>query len=61
MVSYWKSTEHLLAYAKMRSAEHLPAWRAFNKHIGTNGDVSGTRRIVSPQGTSRVSTAAIAS
>jgi hypothetical protein len=39
MVSYWKSTEHLLAYAKMRNAEHLPAWRAFNKHIGTNGDV----------------------
>ena len=39
MVSYWTSTEHLLAYAKMRSAEHLPAWRAFNKHIGTNGDV----------------------
>jgi hypothetical protein len=39
LVSYWKSTEHLLAYAKMRNAEHLPAWRAFNKHVGTNGDV----------------------
>jgi hypothetical protein len=39
MVSYWRSTEHLLAYAKMRNAEHLPAWRAFNEHIGTNGDV----------------------
>ncbi|MFO0664045.1 MAG: DUF4188 domain-containing protein [Polyangiaceae bacterium] len=39
MVSYWKSYEHLHAYAKMRNAEHLPAWRAFNKHIGTNGDV----------------------
>lgn len=39
LVSYWKSTAHLLAYAKMREAEHLPAWRAFNKRVGTNGDV----------------------
>jgi hypothetical protein len=39
MVSYWRSTEHLLAYAKMRSAAHLPAWRAFNEFIGANGDV----------------------
>lgn len=39
MMSYWKSTEHLLAYAKSRTAEHLPAWRAFNKLIGTSGDV----------------------
>lgn len=39
LVSYWKSVDHLFAYAKQRNAEHLPAWRAFNKHIGTNGDV----------------------
>lgn len=39
MVSYWKSVDHLFAYAKSRNAEHLPAWRAFNRHIGTNGDV----------------------
>lgn len=39
MVSYWKSMDHLMRYAKMRNAEHLPAWRAFNQHIGTNGDV----------------------
>jgi hypothetical protein len=39
MVSYWKSVDHLFGYAKLRNAEHLPAWRAFNKHIGTNGDV----------------------
>jgi len=39
LVSYWKSVEHLFGYAKLRNAEHLPAWRAFNKHIGTNGDV----------------------
>ena len=39
MVSYWKSFDHLLAYAKLRSAEHLPAWRAFNQRVGTSGDV----------------------
>lgn len=39
MVSYWRSQEHLLAYAKSRSAKHLPAWKAFNEAIGTNGDV----------------------
>lgn len=39
MVSYWRSMEHLMAYAKSRNSEHLPAWRAFNHSIGTNGDV----------------------
>ncbi|MEO7034057.1 MAG: DUF4188 domain-containing protein [Polyangiaceae bacterium] len=39
LLSYWKTMDHLLAYAKLRNAEHLPAWRAFNKHIGVNGDV----------------------
>ena len=39
MVSYWKSQNHLFDYAKLRNAEHLPAWRAFNQHVGSNGDV----------------------
>lgn len=39
MVSYWRSMEDLHAYAKSRNAEHLPAWRAFNKTVGMNGDV----------------------
>ncbi|MEP7052154.1 MAG: DUF4188 domain-containing protein [Pseudomonadota bacterium] len=39
LLSYWKSMDHLLAYAKLRGGEHLPAWRAFNKLVGTNGDV----------------------
>ena len=39
MVSYWRSMEHLMAYAKSRQSDHLPAWRAFNQSIGTNGDV----------------------
>ncbi len=39
MVTYWRSMDQLLAYARSRSAEHLPAWRAFNQLIGTGGDV----------------------
>lgn len=41
VVQYWRSTEHLYAYAHDRTAEHLPAWRAFNKaarrHPGAAG------------------------
>lgn len=39
MVQYWRSVEQLMAYAKLRNAEHLPAWQAFNKSIGTDGSV----------------------
>ena len=39
MVQYWRSMEQLLAYAKARDSEHLPAWQAFNKSIGTDGSV----------------------
>src|SRR4051812_26478804 len=39
VASYWRSREQLMAYAKMRDSEHLPAWRAFNKRVGMNGDV----------------------
>jgi hypothetical protein len=39
VVQYWKSFEALEAYAKSRDAAHLPAWQAFNKAIGSNGDV----------------------
>jgi Domain of unknown function (DUF4188) len=39
VTQYWRSFEHLEAYAKSRDAEHLPAWQAFNKAIGSNGDV----------------------
>ncbi len=31
VVQYWRSTEHLYAYAADRDAEHLPAWRRFNQ------------------------------
>lgn len=39
MVQYWRSSAQLMAYAAQRDSAHLPAWRAFNKAIGTNGDV----------------------
>lgn len=39
MVQYWRSMEQLLAYAKNKEAEHLPAWRSFNTAVGTDGSV----------------------
>ncbi len=39
VVQYWRSMNQLLAYAKDKEAEHLPAWRAFNKSVGTDGSV----------------------
>ena len=39
LVQYWRSMEQLLAYAKNKDGQHLPAWQAFNKAIGTDGSV----------------------
>ena len=39
MVQYWRSMDQLLAYARTKESEHLPAWSAFNKAVGTNGSV----------------------
>lgn len=39
VTQYWKSFEALEAYAKAREHAHLPAWQAFNKAVGSNGDV----------------------
>ena len=39
MVQYWRSLDQLLAYARNKEADHLPAWRAFNNAVGTNGSV----------------------
>jgi hypothetical protein len=39
VVQYWRSFDALEAYAKSRSAAHLPAWQAFNQAVGSNGDV----------------------
>ena len=40
MVQYWRSFEHLEAYARSRDHEHWPAWVAFNKRMReSRGDV----------------------
>jgi Domain of unknown function (DUF4188) len=39
MVQYWRSFAHLEAYARSHDAEHWPAWVAFNKRVGSSGDV----------------------
>jgi hypothetical protein len=32
-VQYWRSLDHLMAYAHGASSQHLPAWRAFNRRM----------------------------
>ena len=39
LIQYWRSFEELEAYAKAKDNKHLPAWAAFNRLIGNNGDV----------------------
>ncbi|MBA5689229.1 DUF4188 domain-containing protein [Rugamonas apoptosis] len=39
MVQYWRSMDQLMAYATSKEAAHLPAWKAFNQSVGTDGTV----------------------
>ena len=40
IVQYWRSFDHLEAYARSRDHEHWPAWVDFNKRLGkSRGDV----------------------
>lgn len=39
LVQHWRSFEQLEAFARDRDDPHLEAWRAFNRAIGTSGDV----------------------
>lgn len=39
LIQYWRSFDDLHAYSVNRELEHLPAWSAFNKAVGTAGDV----------------------
>ena len=40
MIQYWRSFDHLEAYARSKENAHLPAWKAFNASVGTSrGDV----------------------
>ncbi len=40
-IQYWRSYEQLIAYARSAEAEHLPAWRAFNRATRAHGDAVG--------------------
>ena len=40
-IQYWRSYEQLVAYARSAEAEHLPAWRAFNRATRAHGDAVG--------------------
>ena len=39
LLQYWRSFAQLEDYARARDAEHWPAWVAFNKRVGSSGDV----------------------
>ena len=40
ITQYWRSFEHLEAYARSKDLSHWPAWVAFNKRVGgSRGDV----------------------
>jgi len=40
MAQYWRSFDHLEAYARSKDAAHWPAWVDFNKRMkGSRGDV----------------------
>ena len=40
IVQYWRSFDHLEAYARDHNQTHWPAWVAFNKRVGASrGDV----------------------
>lgn len=40
IIQYWRSFEHLEAYARSKDHAHLPAWQAFNRALGrSRGDV----------------------
>jgi len=40
IVQYWRSFEHLEAYARSQDQKHWPAWVDFNKRVGgSRGDV----------------------
>jgi len=39
IIQYWRSFEHLEAYAKDREGKHYPAWKNFNSKIRKSGAV----------------------
>lgn len=39
IIQYWRSFEHLEAYAKDKDAQHYPIWKDFNTKIRGNADI----------------------
>ncbi|MBA2442561.1 MAG: DUF4188 domain-containing protein, partial [Rubrobacter sp.] len=39
VLQYWRSFEDLESFARDRDAPHLPAWRRFNRAVGSDGSV----------------------
>jgi Domain of unknown function (DUF4188) len=39
MTQYWRSFNQLVDYAQSKTATHLPAWKAFNQSVGSDGTV----------------------
>lgn len=39
LVQYWRSFEHLEAFAKDADDPHLEPWREYNRKVGRSGDV----------------------
>jgi hypothetical protein len=39
MLQYWDSFEKFESYARAKDHAYLPAWRDFNRRVGTSGDV----------------------
>ena len=39
MVQYWRSTEHLLRYARTKDREHFPAWTRFREKAASTSVV----------------------
>lgn len=41
LVQYWRSYDHLVAYARDAANEHLPAWKEFNRATRAHGEAVG--------------------
>ncbi len=39
LTQYWRSFDQLVDYAQARNSAHLPAWKAFNQSVGSDGTV----------------------
>ena len=38
-IQYWKTAAHLQAFAQSGDKTHMPAWAAFYRIVGNNGDI----------------------